>query len=207
MSLQRKKKKLLRVSALTIAFIVRSVVVLITEAAVNTVFLTTPLILCAIELFTGVWLSYGNSVERMRQGQISHRNVFSRTLFCQLAKSKHTTLQSWAPICDVQPQNRAGSLIGCNGRAQHAIGWSVEAEVVDAGGEKRLRVRVQVTVTEWTAGVGDDATELRVFSHVGTVVQSITPVIICGSTSGKDLSLTLGQTIFPWPPQAQQNYR
>ena len=105
-------------------------------------------------------------------------------LRCQLAEDKHTTLQSWAPVCDVQPQNRAGSLIGCDSRAQHAIGWSVEAEIVDAGGEKRLRVRVQVTVTEWTAGVGDDTTEFRVFAHEGTVVRSI---IICGSTSGKDI--------------------
>ena len=59
---------------------------------------------------------------------------------------------------------------------------------------------MQVTVTEWTAGVGDDTTELRVFAHKGTVVQPIASVIICGSTSGKDKSLTLGQTVFPWPP-------
>ena len=42
------------VSALTVALIVGSMVVLITEAAVNIVFLTTPLILRAIQIFTGV---------------------------------------------------------------------------------------------------------------------------------------------------------
>lgn len=46
---------------------------------------------------------------------------------------------------------------------------------------------MQVTGTEWPASVGDDTTELRVFSPKGTVVQSIsTPCSsIGGSTSGK----------------------
>ncbi len=39
-------------------------VVLITEAVVNTVFLTTPLILSAVQLFTGVGLSLGNRGKR-----------------------------------------------------------------------------------------------------------------------------------------------
>lgn len=118
-------------------------------------------------------------------------------LGCSLAQCKHTTLQIWAPLRDGQPQNWASSLIGCDSRTQHAIGWSVEAEIVDTGSEKWLRVSVQVAGTEWTTSVGDDTTEVRVFFRKGTFVQSITSLFICGSTSGKDiLSLTLGQTLF-----------
>ena len=69
----------LGVVALTVAFIVGSVVVLITEAAVNTVFLTTPFILCAVQIFTGVRLSYGNNVERdmVRYNKPNTRFFFS----------------------------------------------------------------------------------------------------------------------------------
>lgn len=113
-------------------------------------------------------------------------NLLRNTNFSPLsAHCKHTTLQSWAPLWDVQPQNRAGSLVGWDGRTQHAIGWSVEEEIIDTGTEKWLGVKVQVTGSEWATGVCDDATELGKFFPEGAVVQSITIFIICGSTSRK----------------------
>lgn len=96
-----------------------------------------------------------------------------------------TTVQSRAPVWDVQPKNRAGSLISWDSRTQHAIGWSVEAEVVDTGSEKRPRVRAQVTGTEWTAGVGDDSAESSVFFQKATITQPITASLVSRSTSGK----------------------
>ena len=139
---------------LTIALVIAPMVVFITEAAVNPVLLTTPLILCAVQLFTRVGCGCGSSEERTR-GQVTKRNKsksckqlaqFSNCLIYhldyQLVKFNFTTLQSRAPLRDVQPQNGAGSLIGWDGRAQHAIGWSVEAEIIDTGSEEWLRVRV-----------------------------------------------------------------
>lgn len=49
-----KQSSALRGAALTVAHIVGPMVVLITEAAVHTVLLTTPLMLCAVQLVTGV---------------------------------------------------------------------------------------------------------------------------------------------------------
>ena len=50
----RTKQKNISRRARTAALVVRPRIVLLTEAAVNTVFLTAPLILCAVQLFAGV---------------------------------------------------------------------------------------------------------------------------------------------------------
>lgn len=47
--------------ARTVTLIFGPMVAFITEAAVNTVLLTTPLVLCAVQLFTGVGLICRNS--------------------------------------------------------------------------------------------------------------------------------------------------
>ena len=148
---EQKVSCLLRVSALTIAFIVGSVVVLITEAAVNTVFLTTPFILCAVELFTGVWLSYGISVERMRWGQVSHREyffhkgVFSHTLSWLSVSQEQTyhTAELSANLWCLAPkqsrfshrlrrQSTACHWLECRGRDRRRRRWK-KAEGQSAG--------------------------------------------------------------------------
>lgn len=48
---------------------------------------------------------------------------------------------------------------------------------------------MQMAGTEWTTGVGDDTTEVRVFFHKGTVIQSVNNLLIGGPTSGKDIML------------------
>ena len=58
---------------LTIALVIAPMVVFITEAAVNPVLLTTPLILCAVQLFTRVGCGCGSSEERTR-GEVMKRN-------------------------------------------------------------------------------------------------------------------------------------
>ena len=52
--------------ARTTALVVGPRIVLITEAAINTVFFTTPLVLCAVQLFAGVWLSCRKKVGKER---------------------------------------------------------------------------------------------------------------------------------------------